>query len=127
VRRQWSLEDLIESWSLTDDDRRLLANKSGFTRLGFALMVKFFEIEARFPERHYEFPAAPVEFVAKQVRIDVSQFTAYQFKGRTAEYHRAQIRAYFGFRKATRPVPGRAHRTAGPCGPDHQLGERHRR
>jgi hypothetical protein len=102
MRREWSLEDLIESWSLTDDDRRLLANKSGFTRLGFALMVKFFEIEARFPERHYEFSSAAVEFVAKQVRIDVSEFTFYQFKGRTAEYHRAQIRAHFGFREATR-------------------------
>jgi TnpA family transposase len=102
MRREWSLEDLIESWSLTDDDRRLLANKSGFTRLGFALMVKFFEIEARFPERHYEFPSAAVEFVAKQIGIDVSQFTHYQFKGRTVEYHRAQIRAYFGFREATR-------------------------
>lgn len=59
-------------------------------------MVKFFEIEARFPERHYEFPSAAVEFVAKQIRVGVSEFRFYQFKGRTAEYHRAQIRAHFG-------------------------------
>jgi hypothetical protein len=37
VRREWSFEDLIESWSLTDGDRRLVGNKYGFTRLGFAL------------------------------------------------------------------------------------------
>jgi len=41
-------------------------------------MVKFFEIEARFPERHYEFPSAAVEFVAKQIRVGVSEFTFYQ-------------------------------------------------
>ena len=51
MRREWELEDLIDCWTLDEEDVRLLANKSGATRLGFALALKFFELEARFPAR----------------------------------------------------------------------------
>lgn len=102
MRREWNLDDLIESWSLADGDRKLVGNKYGHTRLGFALVLKFFEIEARFPQRHFEFPAAVVEFVAKQVKVAAGEFTQYQFTGRNFENHVAQIRAQFGFREFTR-------------------------
>ena len=61
VRREWELEDLIECWTLDEEDFRLIANKSGFTRLGFVLALKFFEQEARFPRRAGELPLAAVE------------------------------------------------------------------
>ncbi len=35
VRQEWSAEELIDSWTLLEDDRRLLRNKSGATRLAF--------------------------------------------------------------------------------------------
>ena len=37
MRQEWSPEDLIGCWTLVEDDWRLLGNKSGATRLGFAL------------------------------------------------------------------------------------------
>jgi len=44
VRREW--EDLVASWTLVEqDERELVAYKRGTTRLGFALMLKFFEID----------------------------------------------------------------------------------
>jgi hypothetical protein len=51
--RDWEPEDLVAHWTLVDDDWRLVANKTGPSRLGFALVLKFFELEARFP-RHAE-------------------------------------------------------------------------
>jgi hypothetical protein len=42
MRREWSPEELIESWTLVDQDWTLVGNKSGATRLGFALLLKFF-------------------------------------------------------------------------------------
>ncbi|GGQ32134.1 hypothetical protein [Streptosporangium pseudovulgare] len=51
MRREWELEDLIECWTLDEEEPALLANKSGATRLGFGLMLKFFELEVRFPRR----------------------------------------------------------------------------
>jgi hypothetical protein len=73
MRREWELEDLIECWTLDEAEFGLLANKSGATRLGFALMLKFFELEARFPRRE-DVPRAAVEFVAGQVKVDPGLF-----------------------------------------------------
>jgi sugar lactone lactonase YvrE len=50
VGREWRPEDLIAGWTLVEADQRLVGNKTGVTRLGFALVLKFFEIEGRFPE-----------------------------------------------------------------------------
>ncbi|MCW2864000.1 MAG: transposase Tn3 family protein [Actinoallomurus sp.] len=65
MRREWELEDLIECWTLHEDEFALLGNKSGATRLGFGLVLKFFEQEARFPRRE-DVPKAAVEFMAGQ-------------------------------------------------------------
>ncbi|WP_432934089.1 DUF4158 domain-containing protein [Microbispora sp. CA-135349] len=78
----------------------LLANKSGATRLGFGLMLKFFELEARFPRRE-DIPRAAVEFMAGQVKVDAELFASYDWSGRTIEYHRAQIRKFHDFREPT--------------------------
>ena len=102
MSREWSTEDLIASWTLVDEDWHLVGNKTGATRLGFSLVLKFFEIEARFPRDASEFPAAAVTYVAEQVRVDPGELAAYRFSGRTIEYHRAQIRDAFGFRQFTR-------------------------
>lgn len=61
-------EDLIDTWTLVDADWRLVANKHGATRLGFALLLKFFESEARFPRDLEELPVAAVAYVAEQVK-----------------------------------------------------------
>lgn len=56
------------------------------------------ELEARFPRHAGELPPAAVKFVAGQLKVDPVLFAAYGWSGRTAEYHRAQIRAALGFR-----------------------------
>lgn len=61
MRREWEPEDLVACWTLAEqDERELVAYKRGATRLGFALMLKFFEIEARFPRHVGEYPPAAV-------------------------------------------------------------------
>jgi TnpA family transposase len=102
MRRNWEPEDLIACWTLIDDDWAAVANKSAATRLGFALLLKFFELEARFPRHAGELPPAAVEYVADQVRVPATAFVDYEWSGRTIEYHRAQIRSVHGFREATR-------------------------
>ncbi|MGW2183668.1 hypothetical protein ACWCXX_37750 [Streptomyces sp. NPDC001732] len=49
VRQERSPEELLSNWALVDGDWDLVANKSGATRLGFSLLLKFFELEGRFP------------------------------------------------------------------------------
>jgi TnpA family transposase len=100
MRREWELEELIECWTLDEAEQELLANKTGATRLGFALLLKFFELEARFPRRE-DVPKAAVEFMAGQVKVDAALFAGYQWSGSTIEYHRKQIREFYGFRAPT--------------------------
>jgi TnpA family transposase len=102
MRREWEPEDLVGSWTLVEDDWRLVGNKTGATRLGFVLMLKFFELEGRFPHRNGELPPVAVAYVASQMRVDPALFGGYVWSGRTIEYHRAQIRDALGFRPATR-------------------------
>jgi hypothetical protein len=53
-------DELVDQWTLLEGERKLLANKTGATRLGFAMLVKFFKLHGRFPAaapmRHFEDP-----------------------------------------------------------------------
>ncbi|MDQ6776875.1 MAG: DUF4158 domain-containing protein [Actinomycetota bacterium] len=77
------------------------ANKAGATRLGFALLLKFFELEARFPRDRGKLPATAMAFVAEQVGVPAGELAGYDWTGRSIKYHRAQVREAFGFREST--------------------------
>ena len=47
----------------------LLANKTGPTRLGFAVLLKFFQYAARFPLSMQEVAATAVAYIARQVGV----------------------------------------------------------
>ena len=101
MRDEWELDELIACWTLDEGDWRLLSNKTGAPRLGFALLLKFFDLEGRFPADRSELPAAAVDYVAGMVKIPPEELARYAWRGRTMQYHRAQIRAERGFREAT--------------------------
>src|SRR5215467_4239249 len=102
MQREWEPEDLVAAWTLRDDDWALVANKTGHSRLGFALLLKFFEAEARFPCHAGQLPSAAVDYVAAQVKVGADQLAKYAWSGRTIEYHRSQVRNALRFREATR-------------------------
>ncbi|MFE3717205.1 DUF4158 domain-containing protein [Streptomyces cyaneofuscatus] len=99
--KRWEPEDLIEVWTLLEEDQERLRNKSGANRLGFALLLKFFEAEARFPEGSEEIPVPAVSYVAQQVKVPAEEWSAYDWTGRAIKRHRMEIRGAFGFRECT--------------------------
>lgn len=101
MRQDWEPEDLIEGWTLLEDDMKRVRNKSGVTRLGFALLLKFFEVEARFPESAQEVPTAAVEYVAQQVKVPAEAWADYDWQSKAIQRHRGEIRAAYGFRANT--------------------------
>lgn len=70
MRQSCEPDELIGSWTLVGDDWRLVGNKTGATRLGFAVVLKFFELDARFPGYPEEIPQQAVDYVATQVQVD---------------------------------------------------------
>ncbi|POH72169.1 Tn3 family transposase [Arthrobacter glacialis] len=93
--------ELIEEWTLVGRDFDLLGQKPGPTRLGFALLLKFFEIEARFPSGPDEFDLTAIAYVSEQVGVPEEDLVLYLWTGRTIERHRSDIRSVFGFREFT--------------------------
>lgn len=69
-----------------------IGNKSGTTRLGFAVLLKCFQYEGRFLRSRQEAAPEVVRFLATQVSVDAALFAQYVWEGRTIEAHRAQIR-----------------------------------
>lgn len=57
MRREREPEELVACWALIDADRGRIANKTGATRLGFALPIRYFELEGRFPRHADPVPA----------------------------------------------------------------------
>ncbi|GHO60729.1 DUF4158 domain-containing protein [Ktedonobacter robiniae] len=101
MKRQWEIEDLIEHWMLSAWDLAQVGNKTGATRLGFAVLLKFFQREARFPTFKNDIPGNVITFVADQVDVPAEMYLQYAWQGRTIEYHRAEIRKLFDFREST--------------------------
>jgi hypothetical protein len=101
MKRTWDIEELIEHFTLVPPELELLGNKSGATRLGFALLLKCFQLEGRFPTSRQEIPRSVIDYVARQLKLDAALFTEYDWEGRTITNHRTQIREHFEFRDAT--------------------------
>jgi len=101
LKSAWPMDELILHWTLQADERPLIGNKTGATRLGFALLLKFFTFSGCFPECADEVPAVVVEYVGKQVGVSHTLWPEYNWQGRMIEYHRAQIRTWLGFRLPT--------------------------
>ena len=101
MQRRKSEEEIEGAWTLGPDEQILLSGKrGGSTRLGFAVVLRFFAREGRFPDPE-EIDEDAVGYVASQVDVTAIEYRAYDHRSRTAEYHRAQIREVFGFRQAT--------------------------
>ena len=96
-----AVDEMVEFWTLLDEDRFLLEGRRGPTALGFALLLKHYSRHGRFPRGRAELPDAVVEFVARQLAVPAADLGSYEWSGSTIEYHRSQIRAHLGFRVAT--------------------------
>ena len=69
MKHDWNADELLEHWTLLPGEKRLLANKSGATRLGFAVLLKFFQHEGRFPGQRQDVPGTVVGYIARQLDI----------------------------------------------------------
>ena len=101
MRRHWTPDELVESWSLGSAELALLEHKTDHNRLGFAVLLAFFRLEARFPQHKHEVPGEALRFLAGQIGVPAERFLAYDWLGRSIKAHRAEIRALFAFREAS--------------------------
>jgi len=101
VKRDWHPDELTEHWTLTPGERQRTLSKREPSRLGFAVLLKFFQHQGRFPRSAREVPKAVVDHLASQLKVERASWNAYDPGGRTIKSHRSEIRRLLGFREAT--------------------------
>ena len=94
-------DELIGNWTLAGDELEQLSGRRGATRLGFALLLRFYAVHGRFPAGRSEIPDQAVAHVARLVDVPAAELGFYEWDGRTIKAHRADIRRYFGFRECS--------------------------
>ena len=99
MARELDQDELIDRWTLVDDELALVAGKRGATRLGFALLLRFYTEQGRFPRGRSEIPDSAVGYVSRQVDVAASEVAFYDWSGRTIKAHRVQIRRALEYRE----------------------------
>jgi TnpA family transposase len=97
MKQDWHPDELIQHWTLSDEECLLLGQKTGATRLAFAVLLKAFQYEGRFPMRGDTVPVPVVVHLAEQVAVPMDAYATVDWCGRSARRHRAEIRAYCGY------------------------------
>jgi hypothetical protein len=87
--------------TLTPADHAFIMTRNRANRLGFAVLLAFFRSRGRFPRAESEIERSGMEELAGLLNIALSQRNGLVLSERTAERHRAEIRAYPGFHEAT--------------------------
>jgi TnpA family transposase len=102
MKHNWTLDELIDNWTLLPNELELVnSSKADHNRLVFTLLLKYFQIEGKFPRHQREIPQTAVNYVARQLKISPHVFQQYDWRGRTSVNQRREIRSFLGFREAT--------------------------
>lgn len=99
MKRKWENHELVKHWSIDEEEYQLIRQKRGINRLGFALLLKFFQLKGRFPEKRSEIPRIVRAFVAEQLGLDESCYEQYDWGSRAFKYHRVEIRQLYDFHR----------------------------
>lgn len=92
-----------DEWRLLADELSLLPGMTDTGRLGFALQLKFRQVQGYYPDSVHDFPSGIVHTIAEQIGCASVSPENYPFQGRQAQRHRQNIRRYLGVR-----LPGKA-------------------
>lgn len=102
MKRIWTPDELADQWTLTPRECVLVGwQKADHTALGFAVLLKYVQIDGRFPRTRYEVPPAAIAHLAHQIDLPATAFIAYDWENRTIKNHRAAIREFLNLRETT--------------------------
>ena len=101
VKQNWDTEELIENWTLLPQELELTKKKVGGNQIGFALLLKHFQLFAYFPEDKSSISQVVISYIASQVNLPESDYFDYDWQGRSAKVYRVEIRRLFNFRVAS--------------------------
>jgi hypothetical protein len=85
MKQDWHPEELALHWTLSESELELLGTKTGATRLSFAILLKAFQLDGRFPDRREDVARSIVAHLARQTGVPREAY----FEGEWANGHNA--------------------------------------
>ncbi len=86
---------------LDSEEQRFVQSKQFKTKLLFAVMLKFFRLENRFPMNGDIISHEIIQFISNQLGISSKLIKNINWENRTSERFRQEIRDFLGYRQAT--------------------------
>jgi hypothetical protein len=65
----WMVDEIAEHYTLLNEEHEFVKANAAHNRLGQAILLKFFQYQARFPEDRKEIPLEAVEYIAHQLGL----------------------------------------------------------
>jgi hypothetical protein len=75
MKQDWYPDELTQHWTLSAEERELLDSKTSATRLSFALPLKAFQFDGRFPDRREDIAGRIVTYVASQTGVPPAAYS----------------------------------------------------
>ena len=70
MKRQWTNEELIGNFTLSSKELDLIGDsKTDHNLLGFAMLLKYFQYEGRFPSQKQDSPSGVIVHLAQQLGV----------------------------------------------------------
>ncbi len=104
MKKNWTEDEILANFMLMPNELHLsMGNKTEVNRLGFAVLLKYFQQEAKFPSKKQDIPKTMIEYIAKQLGTSPDRFDEYSWDGKEKTYtrHRKNIRGFFSFQELT--------------------------
>lgn len=99
AKQHWTPLELIELWTLSNDEKACTNRKEEGNQLAYAFKMKYFDIYSCFPPGNQDIPLVVLNMVASQLAVQPQTLTAYRWQCRSARAHNDEIRKYYGFHK----------------------------
>ena len=79
VKRRWETDELIEHWTLTPGEKQQALSKREPSWLGFAVLLKYFQHQGRFPKSAREVPKPVVDYLVSQLGVAPAAWQGYDW------------------------------------------------
>lgn len=101
MKKIWDAEELATVWSLNHDELKLLKTKQSRNYLGFTAQLKHYQFCGRFLHSLSEISEPPLQYLAEQLGLPVSDIEEYDFAGRSGKRHRTEILTFLNVQRVT--------------------------
>src|SRR3990167_8074348 len=89
-------------YNLSDDEITLAKTKNtDKNRLGFAVLLKYFQLESRYPKHIKFIDQLMLNTISNQLNISPSMINQFDWEGRSTKRFRQEVRELLGYRKVT--------------------------